>query len=153
MYRLFWQADATNSVNLRKSYRTVSLFPRHCFGFQLFHITIYPLHLLRNVNSLRAVHTALIATGTMVGLAEFRHTAVVTYQIGTTGFAVLLVLRIIYDISFVQAFVVMQKNSRNIDAIRTGHTIFAIVAGNGIELHHHGSCLLQEAEIIFGQCV
>lgn len=123
------------------------------FCLQLFHITINPLHLLWNIYSLRAMRAALVAADAMVGLAKFRNAAVVAYQVGTAGFAILLVLRVFDYVSFIEAFVVMQEDGRDIDAVRAGHAIFAVVAGDGVVLHHHGSGILQEAEIIFGQYV
>ena len=45
----------------------------------------------------------------------------------------------------------MEQNGRNVQTIRAGHTILAVVAGNRVELHHPCSRLLQELEILLRQ--
>ena len=72
--------------------------------------------------------TERVASDAMVRLAQFRDTPVIAYQIGPTCLAVIFIQHTLRDIAFVQAFVVMEQDGRNIETIRTRHTIFAVVA-------------------------
>ena len=105
----------------------------------------------RNVNALRAVGATLVAPDAMAGLTEFRHVAVITYKVGATGTAVVLVLRAFGNVSFVQAFVVVQQDGRDVYPVGARHTILTVVARDGVELHHAVGRLLQESELVIAQ--
>ena len=94
---------------------------------------------------------ALIASDAMAGLAEFRNAPVVTHQERAACFPVIGVLLAGSNVPFVQAFVVMQKDGWNVDTVRAGHAILAIVARDGIELHHQSGCFLEEGELFIRQ--
>ena len=89
------------------------------------------LQLTWNVNPLRTMLDTLLAVYTMVCLSQFGHRTVVAYEECPTRFAVVRVLRCEWHTSLVDTFVKMQQYSRNVQPIRAGHAIFAIVAGNG----------------------
>ena len=109
------------------------------------------MQLLRYINTLRTMRSALVTPDTMTGLAKFRDTAVVTDQIGTTCFPIIGILRTLRNISFVQTLVIVQQNTRYIQSIRTRHTVFAVITRNGIEFHHQRCRIMQEADFLFRQ--
>ena len=87
----------------------------------------------------------------MARLTQFRDTAVISHEKGPACFPVILLLHAFRDVSLIQTFIVMEQNGRNVQTIRAGHTILAVVAGNRVELHHPCSRLLQELEIVLRQ--
>ena len=109
------------------------------------------LHLLRDVDALRTVGRTLVAPDTVVGLAELRHTAVVTDKESAAGTAVVLVLSVTGHIPLIDTFVVMQEDGRYVYPVWAGHTILAVVARDGLVLHHQVCRFLQEGELIFRQ--
>ena len=94
---------------------------------------------------------ALFAADAVVGLAELRDTAVIADEEGAACFAIARVLPAGRDVAFVQTFVVVQQDGGDVDAVRAGHAIFAVVARDGVELHHRGGGVLQEPELVVGQ--
>lgn len=112
---------------------------------------VNPLHLLRDVDALRTVGRTLVAPDTVAGLAELRHAAVVTDKESAAGTAVVLVLTAAGHIPLVDTFVVMQQDGGYVYSVRTRHTILAVVARDGLILHHQVCRFLQEGELIFRQ--
>ena len=121
--------------------------------FQPLHKVVYPLHLLGDVDALRTVGRALVASDAMAGLAETGHTAVITYEERTTGTAVVLILTVTGHIPLVDTFIIMQQDGRNVDAVRARHTILTVVAGDCLVLHHQVCRFLQESKLIVRQRV
>ena len=87
----------------------------------------------------------------MIRLAEFRYTAVVPDQISPASFAVVFILSALRDIPLVHTFIIMKQNSRNIDTVRTRHTVFAVVTWDGRILHHQVGGVEQETVFLFRQ--
>lgn len=117
---------------------------------QPFYKMVNPLHLLRDVDALRTVGRTLVAPDTVAGLAELRHAAVVTDKESAAGTAVVL-LTAAGHIPLVDALVVMQQDGGYVYSVRTRHTILAVVARDGLILHHQVCRFLQEGELIFRQ--
>ena len=86
---------------------------------------VYPLHLRRDVDILRTVMHALVATDTMVRLTQARYAAVVTHEEGPPGFPVVFVLRRGGHITLVDTLVVMGEDARNVQPVGTRHAILA----------------------------
>ena len=126
-------------------------FASRFFLLQIVHIVRDAVQFVWDVDALRAVRAALITSDAMVGLSQLRHAAVVAYEVSTTGTLVVFVLRVGDDVSLVEALIVVQQQCRDINSIRAGHTVFAVVAGDSVNLHHLGGGLLQEVELIVGQ--
>lgn len=122
-----------------------------CVLLQFFDIPVDSMQLCGNVNALRAMRTTLVATYAMRSLPQFRDTSIVTDKKRPPRFPIILILRIYRHISFIKTFVVMQQNSRNINSIRTWHTIFAIVARHGVKLHHPVGHPLKKSKLFFAQ--
>ena len=87
----------------------------------------------------------------MIRLAEFRYTAVVPDQISPASFAIVFILSALRDIPLVHTFIIMKQNSRNIDTVRTRHTVFAVVTWDGRILHHQVGGVEQETVFLFRQ--
>ena len=77
-------------------------------AFQLLNVGADLMDLVRNVDALRAVGHAGVAADASVSLAEFRNGPVVADKICPSCLSVILICRIMSDISFVDAFVVMK---------------------------------------------
>lgn len=87
----------------------------------------------------------------MAGLAQLRHTAVIADEEDTAGLKVAVVSSVVYHISLTHTFVVVDKNGWDVDAVGAWHAILAVVAGNGIHLHHYFRSLLEEFKILCAQ--
>lgn len=111
---------------------------------------VNPLHLLRDVDALRTVGRTLVAPDTVAGLAELRHAAVVTDKESAAGTAVVL-LTAAGHIPLVDALVVMQQDGGYVYSVRARHTILAVVARDGLILHHQVCRFLQEGKLIVRQ--
>ena len=77
----------------------------------------------------------------MVGLAEFGHAAVVADEEGSAPAPILRVAHALLgigfnmgEISLLDTFIIMREDSRNVDAIRAGHTIVAFITGDGVQI-------------------
>ncbi len=76
-----------------------------------------------------------MAAYAMVGLTQFRHASVVTYQKGSPLFRVGgIVLPVIREIAFIYAFVIVREDGRDIEPVRTRHTVVAFVARDGLKV-------------------
>ena len=109
---------------------------------------VYPLHLRRNVDTLRAVMHALVAAYAMVRLTKTRHTAVVTHKEGTPGFPIVLVLRRSWYITLVDALVVVGEDTRNVQSVRTRHTILARRTGNRGVFQHGLRRIFKQSKLL-----
>ena len=65
------------------------------------------MQLAGDVDPLRAVGRALVAADAVVGLPQAGYAAVVAYEVGAPGLAVVLVLHVVGDIALVEALVVV----------------------------------------------
>ena len=104
------------------------------------------MQLARDVDALRAVFVALAASGAMVSLTQCRDCAVIADQIRTACLAVVLGFAAVCDIPFIHAFVVMQEDGRDVDAVRARHAVFAVVARYRRVGHHQLRRFLQKIE-------
>lgn len=106
------------------------------------------MQLLGDIDALRAVRTALVAADAVVRLTQLRHATVIADKEGSTCGGEMGILLALRQVALVQAFVVVKQDRRNIQPVGAGHTIFAIVAGDSVELHHLCGRLLQECEVL-----
>jgi hypothetical protein len=91
----------------------------------------------------------LVASNAMIGLSKLRYTAIVSHEESTTCFAVILVLLAFGYVSFVDTLIIVYQNCRDIKAIRTRHTIFAIVAWDGGVLLDKFARLVEKLLLLF----
>lgn len=147
MNELYGKARCRNSDNglLLESNRLKRLL------LELLDIPVDALQLLRNVDSLRAVRRTLVAADAVTRLPQFRNTAVVSDQVGPSGLPIIFVLCADRNIPLVEAFVVVQQDCRNIQPVGAGHAVFAVVARNRVELHHHRGHPLQKSEFFLAE--
>ena len=101
---------------------------------QLFHEVVYAVHFFGNVYALRTMRSALSATDAMIRLAKTGDAAVISHEKRPAGLAVVLVQAALGHVSFVYAFIVMQKDAGNVQTVRARHAIIAVVAGYGLVL-------------------
>lgn len=97
---------------------------------QLLLKAVNTLHLLRNLNMLRAAAHALIATDTVVRLSLSSHALKVGCEVSSAQFLVIVGIRVVFDQSIVEAVVEMLKHARDIDAVRAGHAVLAVGTGD-----------------------
>ena len=100
---------------------------------QLLLKAVNTLHLLRNLNMLRASAHALIATDTVVRLSLSSHALKVGCEVSSAQFLIVACVGVVFDQSIVEAVVEMLKHARDIDAIGAGHTVLAVGAGDSRE--------------------
>ena len=98
---------------------------------QLLHKLIDAGELLRDVDILRAMRIALTAVYAMVSLTKRRYGAVVADEVDATSLLIVLRLLALRHITLVHAFVIVGKDARNVNAVRTRHTVFAVVTRHG----------------------
>lgn len=96
-----------------------------------------------NINRLRAMRRTLVAPGTMVGLPQFGYTSVISYEKSTACFPIILILAAFRHISFIDTFIVMYQDGRNVNSIRARHAVLAVVARYGGVLHHQICRIIQ----------
>ena len=97
---------------------------------QLLLKAVNALHLLRNLNMLRASAHALIATDTVVGLALPSHALKIGCEVFSAQFLIVACVGVVLDKTIVEAIVEMLKHARDIDAVRAGHAVLAVGAGD-----------------------
>mgnify|MGYP007066027048 CR=1 FL=1 len=105
-----------------------------CSLFELLDVTVNTVHLIGDLDILRAMLHALAATDTMVRLAQLWHRAVVAHKKRPAGTPILGVLHPLREVTLIDTAVVMGEYSGDIDTIRAGHTIVAFVARDGLEI-------------------
>ena len=97
---------------------------------QLLLKAVNTLHLLRNLNMLRASAHALIAADAMVGLALPSHALKIGCEVFSAQFLVIVGVRVVLDKTIVEAIVEMLKHARDINAVGAGHAVLAVGAGD-----------------------
>lgn len=102
-----------------------------------------------NINRLRAMRRTLVAPGTMVGLPQFGYTSVISYEKSTACFPIILILAAFRHISFIDTFIVMYQDGRNVNSIRARHAVLAVVARYGGVLHHQICRIIQILSFLF----
>lgn len=117
----------------------------------MLHKIVDACHLRRDVDLLGAVFHTFLASDAVIGLAELRNAPVVAYEECATGFAVVLRLGVFRNVALIDTFVVVQKHTGYIQTVGAGHTVFAVVAGHGGELHHYVGCIVEELHLFFGE--
>ena len=85
----------------------------------------------------------------MFGLAERRDGPVVTHQIGSLEFLVILLLLRLRVSAFRDGRVVVLEDARDVDAPGARHAVLAVRAVHGGILHHLGGHPLQEVQFLF----
>lgn len=118
---------------------------------QFLHVIVDALHLLRDVDALRAMHLAFSTCDAMVRLPKFRHTAVISNEECTPSFPVICILGALGNVPLVETLIVVKKNCRNVDSDRAWHAVFAVITRDKVELHHFRRRILKELEIIGSQ--
>ena len=88
------------------------------------------------MDALWAVGFALSALYAVIGLAVACHHAVERYQVLAALPAVLGRACIHRQRAFVLTFIIMYEDGGNVYTIGTGHTVFAVVAGNILETYY-----------------
>ena len=76
---------------------------------------------------LRTVRCTLPTTDTVVCLTQFGHCSVQTYQVVSAQLIILLIHFLTRQRTLIFTLVIMYEDGGNVDAIRTGHTIFTVV--------------------------
>ena len=100
---------------------------------------------------MRTVARTLVTADAACCLSQLRYCSIVAYQICPAGLLVILIGDTLGHFTFIDAFVVVKEDSRNIDSVWTRHTIFAVIAWDcRIFLHQFGS-FLEEREFVFGE--
>lgn len=102
------------------------------------------MKLFRNLYALRTVGHALVAADAVVSLAHFRYGAVVADKVGASCTAVFLVLPVVRHITLVEAFVVVMEYRGDVNAVRTGHAVVALVARNAVQARYGVGNILEE---------
>ena len=97
---------------------------------------VYFLKFLGDVDALWAVFYAVTTPDAMIGLSQLGNAVVITHEEGLAGALVVAVFLVAHKVPFFDALVVMHKDGRDIDAVRAGHTILAVVTGDGLESHY-----------------
>lgn len=120
------------------------------FCLKCFHIFVDAFHLSRNINALGAMALTLSTTNAMICLTQTRNAAVITNEEGTACFFVLRVTHFVAVVIFVDTFVVVLEDARDIDSIRTGHAILAVGAGNERIVDEDLSHVIKHIEFLVG---
>ena len=87
----------------------------------------------------------------MARLTKTRHAAVVAHKESLAFARIFRVLRRRRHIALVHALVVMHENGRYVDAVRTRHAVFAVVARDGWILENKLSHILEELQVVVSQ--
>ena len=109
------------------------------------------MKLFRDVNTLRAMRITRFTTDAVACLTQLRNTPVVPYQKRTARLPIILILPAFGYVSFVHTFIIMQQYPRNINAIRTRHTILTVVTRHGRIFHNQLGGFFQELIIFVRQ--
>ena len=87
------------------------------------------MQLAGNTNLLRTMRFALATAYAVVGLTIAWHRAVKADEEVATMLTIVGVANSLWQETFVLALVVMNEDARDVNAVRTRHTVFAVVAG------------------------
>ena len=130
------------------------LYRIHVISFillQLLHKMVYAMQFVGNVYGLRAMRIALAASDAVTGLPQTGDTSVIANQESASCATVILALAVLRYISFIDTFIVMEQYGRDVNAIRAGHAILAIVAGDGRVLGYQISRVEEKLLLVFCQ--
>ncbi len=83
-----------------------------------------------NVDLLRAMRLASAAGYAVVCLTQARNRPVVTHEERLACLAVVLGLGAFGNIALIDTFIIMEQNAGNVEAVRTGHAVFAVITRN-----------------------
>ena len=120
--------------------------------FQLLDIGVDPPKLSGNRNALRALRDALLAPDAVVRLTQGRDRSVVAHKVGLAELPVVLLLLAPGLHTLVDGVVVVHEYSRNINPVRAGHAVLAVVAFDSrIVGHDVGNVSVQEGQLFFSQ--
>ena len=108
------------------------------------------MQLVGNRYALRTVRHTFATAYAMARLAQFRHTAVVAYEVDATRSSIVAIVAAIDHISFVQALIVVRKNCRNVDAVSTWHTVLTSRARHEREFGKLRSIFFEQSEFFVG---
>ena len=86
----------------------------------------------------------------VVGLPQFGYaSSVISYEKSTACFPIILILAAFRHISFIDTFIVMYQDGRNVNSIRARHAALAVVARYGGVLHHQICRIIQILSFLF----
>ena len=102
--------------------------------FEIFHIFVDFLHLLRNVDVLRALWEANFAAHTVVGLPQTWYRAIVSDEECSAVLLIVVGLSAVGKSAFVDAFIVVSKYGGDVEAIGAWHAVLAVSATDFGEL-------------------
>ena len=94
---------------------------------------------------LRTMGFALSTLYAVVGLTVAGHGAVQRDEVLSALSAVLGVARVHRQRALVLTFIIMYEDGRNVNTVRTGHAVFAVVAGDILQSHDLMGYLVVEA--------
>ena len=101
---------------------------------------------------MRTMRFTLATAYAVVGLTIAWHRAVKADEEVATMLAIVGVANSLWQETFVLALVVMNENARDVNAVRTRHTVFAVVARNITQSHNLlGDILMQIFHLYLGQ--
>ena len=103
--------------------------------FKLLYVFVYLYHLLRDIDALRTMANASATPYAVICLSQARHAAVVANKKFAAQLGIVLAAGH-GQASLVLAFVVVNKYGRDVDAVGTWHTVFAVITGDGLKSHY-----------------
>ena len=115
---------------------------------QAFYVFVDMAQLLWYLDVLRTVFNAFPASDAVISLSERLYASVVINKILSARLLVVVVLRVCGYLAFVQTFVVMREDARDVDTVRTRHAILACGAWHVVYRCHDFSRLLQHLLLI-----
>lgn len=101
---------------------------------QFFYVICETMQFIGDRNPLRAFGLALPASNAVVSLPELRHTPVISHEKGLAHFCVAWVFDRLRIVAFQDAVIIMDEDAGNINAIRAGHAVLAVVARDGLHI-------------------
>jgi len=118
--------------------------------FQLLHVFVDVAEFVGDADVLRAVGNAGAAADAVGGLAFWFNDAVVTDEETAAGFRKVFILSGDCDVAFVHALVIMREGRRDVNSIRTRHTILTRCAGYERELYELVGDVFKEFVVLLG---
>ena len=118
--------------------------------FQFLHIVVDVAEFVGDADVLRAVRYASAAADAVGGLAFGFYHAVVTDEETAAGFLEVFVLGGYRDVSLVDTLIIMCERGRDVNAIRTRHTILTRCAGYERELYELVGDVFKKFVVLLG---
>lgn len=120
--------------------------------FQAFDVGVDAVKLFRNLDALRTVWHTLSAPYAMVCLPQFWDRPVVAHKEGLPRLYIIFIAGIgVRHIPFVDTFIIMDKDSRNVNAVGTRHAVFAVVACHRRILYHDTRSVVEKFKFVIGE--